>query len=70
VRVSYFESLTPGQVTARVFFANGYGLQNSGTIPSAFNVCPSTVGIGTASINNIYNTLVVLKTHETSSEYI
>jgi hypothetical protein len=67
---SYEESLTAGQVTASVFFDNGYGLQNSGTIPSAFNVCPSTVGIGTASINNIYNTLVVLKTHETSSEYI
>ena len=67
---SYDESLTPGLVTASVFFDNGYGLERVGTIPTALNTCPSTTGIGTGSVNNNFPTLVVLKTNETSSQYI
>jgi hypothetical protein len=67
---SYDESLTPGLVTASVFFDNGYGLERVGTIPTALNTCPSTVGVGTGSVNNNFPTLVVLKTNETSSQYI
>lgn len=67
---SYDDSLTPGLVTASVFFDNGYGLERVGTIPSALNTCPSTTGIGTGSVNNTLDTLVVLKTNETGSQYI
>ena len=67
---SYSTSLTPGTVTASVFLDNGYGLQKAGTIPDSLNVCPALIGIGTGSINGIYNTLVVLKENETGSNYI
>ena len=67
---SYDSSLTPSLITASVFLNNGYGLQNAGAIPSTLNTCPSTIGVGTGSINNIFNTLVVCQLNETSSEYI
>jgi hypothetical protein len=67
---SYDDSLTPGLVTASVFFNNGFGLQSAGTIPSTFNVCPSSTGTGVGSVNNNLATLVVLKTSETGSQYI
>jgi len=67
---SYDSSLTPGLVTASVFFNNGYGLQSGGTIPASFNVCPSTTGTGTVGVNNNFATLVVVKEHETGSNYI
>ena len=67
---SYDSSLNVSLVTASVFFNMGYGLQNAGAIPSALNTCPSTTGVGTGSINSSWSTLVVCKTHETSSEYI
>jgi hypothetical protein len=67
---SYGSSLTPGLATASIFFNNGYGLQNAGNIPSNLNTCPSTTGVGTGSINGNFNTLVVCKTNETSSEYV
>jgi len=67
---SYDDSLTPGLVTASVFFNNGFGLQSAGTIPSTFNTCPSTTGTGVGSVNNNLATLVVLKTSETGSQYI
>jgi hypothetical protein len=67
---SYDSSLNVSLTTASIFFDNGYGLQNAGAIPSNLNTCPSTTGVGTGSINNIFNTLVVCKLNETSSEYI
>ena len=45
-------------------------MQNVGTVPSAFNTCPSTIGTGTGSINGTFNTLLVVKDHETGSNYI
>jgi hypothetical protein len=67
---SYNESLTPGLGTVNAFIDNGYGLQDAGNIPSFLNICPSTVGTGTGSINSSFNTLVVIKDHETGSNLV
>jgi hypothetical protein len=67
---SYDSSLSVGQLTADVFCDAGYGMQIGGNIPSNLNTCPSTVGIGTASISPLRNTLITVKTNESSSNYI
>lgn len=67
---SYVSSLNTNQPPAEVFLDNGYGLQSAGIIPVFLNSCPSNVGIGTGSISNNFNTLLVVKTSESSSEYI
>lgn len=67
---SYNSSLNPSFPLAEIFIDNGYGLQSIGTVASNLNTCPSTIGIGTGSINNNFNTLLVVKTNESSSEYV
>lgn len=67
---SYDSSLNVGQLTSDVFLDNGYGLQIAGNIPSNLNTCPSIIGLGTGSINSSRNTLVVVKTNESSSNYV
>lgn len=67
---SYDSSLGVGQLISEVFLDNGYGLQSAGTIPSNLNSCPSFTITGTGSINFARNTLVVVKTNESSSNYI
>jgi hypothetical protein len=67
---SYDSSLNVGQLTSDVFLDNGYGMQTAGNIPSNLNTCPSTTGTGTGSINSSRNTLVTVKTNETSSNYV
>lgn len=67
---SYVSSLNTNQPPAEVFLDNGYGLQSAGIIPVFLNSCPSNVGTGTGSISNNFNTLLVVKTSESSSEYI
>lgn len=67
---SYNESLTPGLGTVNAFIDNGYGLQDAGNIPSFLNICPSTLGTGTGSINSNFNTLVVVKSNETGSNLV
>jgi len=67
---SYDGSLTPGTMTASIFLDNGYGLHSGGTVPSVYNTCPGNIGTGTSSINSTYNTTVVVKEHETGSNYI
>lgn len=67
---SYNESLIPGLNTVIIFLDNGYGLQDAGNVPSSLNVCPSVIGTGTGSINSSFNTLVVVKSHETGSNYV
>ena len=67
---SYASSLTPGNVFSYVYLDNGYGAQNVGIIDSALNSCPSVTGTGTGSINTTYNTLVTVKTSESSSNYV
>lgn len=67
---SYDTSLNSGLVTASVFLNNGYGLQKSGTIPTANNTCPATTNIGSGVINGDFNTLLVVKENETGSNFI
>lgn len=67
---SYNSSLNVGQLIADVFCDTGYGMQIAGNIPGALNTCPSLIGTGTASISPLRNTLVTVKTNETSSNYI
>jgi hypothetical protein len=67
---SYDSSLNVGQLTADVFCDAGYGMQIAGNIPSNLNTCPSTTGIGTSSISPLRNTLVTVKTNESSSNYV
>lgn len=67
---SYDSSLTPGNIFSYVYLDNGYGVQSVGVVDSALNSCPSIIGTGTGSINTVYNTLVTVKTSESSSNYI
>jgi hypothetical protein len=67
---SYDSSLNGGLVTAEVFCDAGYGVNTAGTIASALNTCPSITGIGTSSVSPNRNTLITVKTSESSSNYI
>jgi hypothetical protein len=67
---AYDSSLNAGLITASVFLDNGYGLQSVGAIPASLNACPPSTTVGTSSIVGSRNTLIVVKTSETGSEYI
>lgn len=67
---SYDSSLTPGASLANVYLDYGYGHQAVSSIPSNLNTCPPNTVIGNNRIKGEYNTLVVVKNHETGSNLI
>lgn len=70
IQGAYDSSLNVGQLTANVFCDSGYGMQTAGNISTNLNTCPPTTAIGTSSISPNRNTLVTVKTNESSSNYI
>lgn len=70
IQGSYDSSLNVGQLTANVFCDSGYGMLAAGVIPTNLNTCPPVSSIGTSSISPNRNTLVTVKTNESSSNYI
>lgn len=67
---SYNSALNAGLMLSNVYLDSGYGLQTVNSISSALTSCPATTVIGTGSIESQYNTLVVVKTHDTGSNLI
>jgi hypothetical protein len=66
---SYDSVLNIGQETASIFCDPGYGLFTIGQINTVLATC-SMGGVGTASISPDRNTLITVKTNESSSGYI
>jgi len=67
---SYESSVNSVVLPSEVFCDSGYGMQMAGIIPTNLNTCPSTTGIGTASISPLRNTLVTVKFNETGSSLV